>query len=114
MLQVVQDDDSGVVVGVRRGDRPQELFELGHSVRLDGESDDGLVDGGREVPGSRSRRRGGRRTCSLRVSVAVGEVLGESDGVRANEVVVFIAIRNTFKIFSFSSTRVSRLNLKSK
>ena len=63
VLQVVQDDDPGVVVVVLRGDRPQELLELRHSVRVDGEGDDGLVrrEGGRgEVAGGRSRRRGGR------------------------------------------------------
>ena len=63
VLQVVQDDDPGVVVVVRGGDRPQELLEFGHSVRVDGEGDDGLVrreGGGGEVARGRSHRRGGR------------------------------------------------------
>ena len=81
MLQVVQDDDPRVVVGVWGGDRPQEILQLGDSVRLDGEDDDGLVGGRREVAGGRSRRRRCRGTGGLRVFIAIGEVLGESGGV---------------------------------
>ena len=92
MLQVVQDDDLGIIVGVRRGDRPQELLQLRHSVRLDGERDDGLVVlGGGEVTVRRGRRRGGRGVGNPGVSVAVGEVLGESAGNRVNELMTLIS-----------------------
>ena len=93
MLQVVQDDHLGIIVGVRRGDRPQELLQLRHSVRLDGERDDGLVvvGGGGEVTVRRGRRRGGRGVGNPGVSVAVGEVLGESAGNRVNELMTLIS-----------------------
>ena len=81
MLQVVQDDDPRVVVRVPGGDRPQEILQLGDSVRLDGEDDDGLVGGGREVAGGRSRGRRCRGTAGLRILIAIGEVLGESGGI---------------------------------
>ena len=87
MLQVVQDDDFGIIVGVQRGDRPQELLQLSNSVRFDRERNDGLVvvGGGGKVAVRRGRRRGGRGIGNPGVSVAVGEVLGESAWNRVNE-----------------------------
>ena len=93
MLQVVQDDHLGIIVGVRRRDRPQKLLQLSNSVRLDGEHDDELVvvGGGGKVAVRRGRRRGGRGVGNPGVSVAVGEVLGESGRNRVNAVVALIS-----------------------